>query len=591
MSLSNSKKRVYRQFFEKTGIQLTDEPELSGIPALDDQVEFLHGLSQKSPKKAIPLLLDVIERYPNSPALKNYLYVAYARSNQMTKAKVILERTIKEHPNYLFGRTNKIFTIEDKEEMEKHAYLLGKPRDVRTIMGHDKPIHSTGFISYQEAAIHYEVVTGDTDSATKRLQSLIEVEASPDKIKRIVGEIAIGRMLHISTRMQARNAQRIIVEDFPKTIHEATDKPPVLHHQELTIFYKREVNTKFRTTANVLTPKEIDQILALPKATLIQDLETILVDGIRRYGHFRKVGIEDESRDFIMHALYYLGALKSESSLQKVLDLLRMGDEFTDFWWGDLREDFTFPTLYQLGEQQLEVLKAFVLEGNNAAFNRLLVTDVVSQIALHQPNRRAEVNQWFKDVLTTILEHPKKEVLDTTFIGFSIGGIIKYRGIELLPIIEKLDKEGWVLADMYGDLAEITGLLQKEAAPHELKPFPENIQEYYSLAYYERGASRPPLSDEERREMEEEVYGNTAAEKLVTEQLLKSMGSIFSGNQPNELLEEDEYVDDLFFDDDYDDYEYVRPVQPIIRTTPKIGRNDPCSCGSGKKYKKCCLRK
>jgi uncharacterized protein len=24
------------------------------------------------------------------------------------------------------------------------------------------------------------------------------------------------------------------------------------------------------------------------------------------------------------------------------------------------------------------------------------------------------------------------------------------------------------------------------------------------------------------------------------------------------------------------------------RTTPKVGRNDPCPCGSGKKYKKCC---
>lgn len=24
------------------------------------------------------------------------------------------------------------------------------------------------------------------------------------------------------------------------------------------------------------------------------------------------------------------------------------------------------------------------------------------------------------------------------------------------------------------------------------------------------------------------------------------------------------------------------------RSTPKIGRNDPCSCGSGKKFKKCC---
>jgi SEC-C motif-containing protein len=27
---------------------------------------------------------------------------------------------------------------------------------------------------------------------------------------------------------------------------------------------------------------------------------------------------------------------------------------------------------------------------------------------------------------------------------------------------------------------------------------------------------------------------------------------------------------------------------PVVRETPKVGRNDPCSCGSGKKYKKCC---
>ena len=28
--------------------------------------------------------------------------------------------------------------------------------------------------------------------------------------------------------------------------------------------------------------------------------------------------------------------------------------------------------------------------------------------------------------------------------------------------------------------------------------------------------------------------------------------------------------------------------QPIVREEPKVGRNDPCPCGSGKKYKKCC---
>ena len=31
----------------------------------------------------------------------------------------------------------------------------------------------------------------------------------------------------------------------------------------------------------------------------------------------------------------------------------------------------------------------------------------------------------------------------------------------------------------------------------------------------------------------------------------------------------------------------VAPQQPVVRTQPKIGRNDPCPCGSGKKYKQC----
>jgi hypothetical protein len=32
-------------------------------------------------------------------------------------------------------------------------------------------------------------------------------------------------------------------------------------------------------------------------------------------------------------------------------------------------------------------------------------------------------------------------------------------------------------------------------------------------------------------------------------------------------------------------------VETYHREAPKIGRNDPCPCGSGKKYKKCCLNK
>jgi hypothetical protein len=32
----------------------------------------------------------------------------------------------------------------------------------------------------------------------------------------------------------------------------------------------------------------------------------------------------------------------------------------------------------------------------------------------------------------------------------------------------------------------------------------------------------------------------------------------------------------------------IEPVEQHRRTEPKVGRNDPCPCGSGKKFKKCC---
>ena len=37
----------------------------------------------------------------------------------------------------------------------------------------------------------------------------------------------------------------------------------------------------------------------------------------------------------------------------------------------------------------------------------------------------------------------------------------------------------------------------------------------------------------------------------------------------------------------YVDGEFVEPGT-AIRSAPKVGRNDPCPCGSGKKFKKCC---
>lgn len=61
-------------------------------------------------------------------------------------------------------------------------------------------------------------------------------------------------------------------------------------------------------------------------------------------------------------------------------------------------------------------------------------------------------------------------------------------------------------------------------------------------------------------------------------------------NEPilyNELM--DDYMYDMYDEFDYYDEDSLS-LQPIINSEPKIGRNDPCPCGNGKKYKKCCGR-
>lgn len=56
-------------------------------------------------------------------------------------------------------------------------------------------------------------------------------------------------------------------------------------------------------------------------------------------------------------------------------------------------------------------------------------------------------------------------------------------------------------------------------------------------------------------------------------------GQIYTTNQVEAMLDEDR--------------RYMQPVKTELtrlqRRSGKIGRNDPCGCGSGQKFKRCCM--
>jgi hypothetical protein len=58
--------------------------------------------------------------------------------------------------------------------------------------------------------------------------------------------------------------------------------------------------------------------------------------------------------------------------------------------------------------------------------------------------------------------------------------------------------------------------------------------------------------------------------------------------------DEEDFEDGEFDDDEFEEEEFEEPKPPpltIVRRDKRIGRNDSCPCGSGKKFKKCCYGK
>lgn len=53
----------------------------------------------------------------------------------------------------------------------------------------------------------------------------------------------------------------------------------------------------------------------------------------------------------------------------------------------------------------------------------------------------------------------------------------------------------------------------------------------------------------------------------------------------NSSRKENKYLYPTDLDDD------IEQIVTHVREKPKTGRNEPCTCGSGRKYKKCCIDK
>ena len=129
-------------------------------------------------------------------------------------------------------------------------------------------------------------------------------------------------------------------------------------------------------------------------------------------------------------------------------------------------------------------------------------------------------------------------------------------------------------------------------------------------AMFDRHAERAPRLTPSNIEQAEAVLAEGAVEGLADKPIAERVAPALRGRQPHvcdklaELIAEDVRTEAMTaecaglifpptqviveaFDAAIEGRRPGERVGPIVRESAKIGRNDPCPCGSGKKYKKC----
>lgn len=518
--------------FIKYGYYITTDSSFQnkryGIPPeLEKQLETLAVKSQKGASpKMIDHLHQLIEKYPTVPQLKNYLSVAFNAQGNYEKAVEVNNWTLKEHPDYLFARINMAHAYIGKEDVEKVPELLGPDFELKSLYPERDLFHLTEVTAYLKTVVRYFAVIDNLELAENRLALLTEIAPDHPDTEQAETFLWPSRLKRAGIRLAEEKKNRI--KPVPKTNAQdiGNQGAPQFHHPEIKYLYEYNMG---------IPHDKLREILALPRQTLIKDLESILQDAVNRYGHFKTKEYAEETHSFALHAFFLLKEIHADESLKRVLTFLEGDSDFLHYWFGDHITVTLWQCLYTLGFSDTTSLKQFLLKPGVDTYSKSLVSSALCQMVLHYPEKRDEVLAIYKETFYQFANASVEDnIIDSDFLGLSICDALDCKLPELKPLIENLFEKGFVSMGISGDYKEVARAFSEENRIDRKK----DIQTVFNL------------------------YDNV----LTT----------WAG-----------YKDDSYDEDFKDDFYF--PHQPLI--SEKIGRNDPCPCGSGKKYKKCCMDK
>ena len=530
--------KVKEVYYEITTDPHFQDKEHYITKALSDQLEELYyEANDKNNKKVINKLEELVLKFPKTPILKNYLSVAYNTKGLYEKSIEINKQILVAHPGYLFGRLNLANHYLLKNDFTKVDEMLGKEMEIQFLFPERNVFHLAEVRSLLSFAVRYFIEKDDIDAAEIRYEMLEDLDPDHPDTDTASNLLMFYRLKKGAERWEKEKQEAIEVVADKHPPKSSEKNPPAFNHPIIAELYKyhHEINQSI-----------IKEILALPRETLVADLETVLKDTVKRYHYFVNDEAEETVYYFPIHALLLLAELKSGSSLPIILEVLSYDSEFIDFWYDGFNTEDLWMVFYKLSDNNLDTLKNLLLTPAIDTYIKSSVATTLLQLFLNDQLTKEELASIYKTIYEGFLiADIDSNLIDSDVMAFMICETIDGGLKELLPIIKQLFDKGYVSIGICGDYNDVAEEIGSKPNYKEKKDI-FNIFEYYD------DVIDSWVKHEERN-------------KLIQER--------------NNRLEYNKYSGST--------YKFKEPSVPLVSN--KIGRNDPCPCGSGKKYKKCCL--
>jgi hypothetical protein len=497
---------------------------------------------KKATPQYIKSLEDAVEKYPLNQTFKNYLATAYkVTQNDEAHLKIALQ-TVEQHPDYFFGKAVLAEIYLEEERFEEAAALMENFSDIGVMYPDRRVFHVSEVKKFHILAAEYFALIDDREQMDIRLNMLKKV-MDKGEFRAIESRVQMKNVSAGFKRMQ--ELQKLVknIEGSFKGKETQTTEAPVFKNALIEELYHQD----FTLGEGIITA-----ILALPRESLIEDLEKALIDAINRYDFFVESGWDEEGSNFPIHAIMLLGELKSYESLPHILNFLKQGSEFVDFWFGDMTESFLLRPLCELGKEELGQIEAFMKEPDVFWIGKNTVSNILKNIAELDASKRAEVSNVFENLLDFFWENQHDETIcDHSVISSMIYDMAHLQIMGLNDSMKRFYDAKLIDINMNGDWGQIVEMYEYPSTPKvsEVPTLLETYQQFVNGRFeydYVKYDSHPVV---------EKKYKEITA-KAMNSNVFKALVGKYDGD--------DDYYDD---DDDY----FYQPTKPLVST--KIDRN------------------